>query len=129
MKVCVCIIFLLTASLSGWQPVNAILGVDLSTPTSQSAFSCLKNQGYDFVIVRAYHSFGSPDKNAVISIANAKAAGISLVDVYMFPCPKCLKSAKDQVNEMGMCVCGVCVCVCMDYGLPQEVACKKCLGQ
>lgn len=82
-------------------PVNATLGLDLSTSTSSSAFSCLKNAGYSFVIVRAYQSFGEPDRAASATIANAKAAGFDYIDVYMFPCPKCSKSARDQVTEMG----------------------------
>lgn len=82
--------------------VEATLGVDLSTSASKTAFSCLKDQGYDFVIVRAYQSIGQPDRAAPATIANAKAAGFNYVDVYMFPCPKCSKSARDQVSEMGV---------------------------
>ncbi len=82
-------------------PSEATLGIDLSTSTSQTAFSCLKNQGYDFLIVRAYQSVGEPDRSASSTITNAKAAGFNNVDVYMFPCPKCSKSARDQVSEMG----------------------------
>ena len=33
-------------------------GLDLSTAFSQSDFECLKNQGYDFAIIRAYRSTG-----------------------------------------------------------------------
>ena len=82
-------------------PADATLGLDLSTSTSKTAFSCLKSQGYEFVIVRAYRSSGSPDSAASSTIYNAKAAGFNNIDVYMFPCPKCSKSAKDQVSEMG----------------------------
>lgn len=45
---------------------------------------------------------GSVDPNAVVNIKNARAAGIPYVDVYLFPCPKCAKSASEQVDEMGM---------------------------
>lgn len=82
-------------------PSEATLGIDLSTSTSKTAFSCLKDQGYEFVIVRAYLSYGEPDRQASTTIANAKAAGFEYVDVYMFPCPKCSKSASEQVSEMG----------------------------
>ena len=94
-------VFISLLVVVGIIPSEATLGVDLSTPTSKSAFSCLKSQGYDFVIVRAYLSYGQPDRSASTSIANAKAAGFENVDVYMFPCPKCNKSARDQVSEMG----------------------------
>ena len=43
---------------------------------------------------------GVPDSNAKASIENARAAGISNVDVYMFPCPKC-GNASGQVKDMG----------------------------
>lgn len=84
-----------------FSPSEGTLGVDLSTSTSQSAFTCLKNQSYDFVIVRAYQSIGKPDHSAPSTIANAKAAGFKYVDVYMFPCPTCSKTASEQVSEMG----------------------------
>ena len=44
---------------------------------------------------------GEPDSNAVHTVANAHDAGIQYVDIYMFPSPKCSKSASDQVKEMG----------------------------
>ena len=53
------------------------------------------------MIVRAYLSLGQPDKNAIRTMANAKEAGFTNIDVYLFPCPKCAKSASDQVDEMG----------------------------
>ena len=83
-------------------PVEGTLGVDLSTSTSKSAFSCLKGESYEFVIVRGYRSYGEPDPEANSNIYNAKAAGFDYVDVYMFPCPKCSKSASEQVNDMGI---------------------------
>ena len=86
--------------LSLKEVVNATKGVDLSTSASKGAFTCLKEEGYEFVIVRAYRSLGEPDPSAAINLANAKAAGIENADVYMFPCPKCSKSAKEQVDEM-----------------------------
>ena len=44
---------------------------------------------------------GDVDYNARTTIANARAGGIRYVDVYLFPCPKCSKSASEQVTEMG----------------------------
>lgn len=91
----------LSVTVSLLHPAEATLGIDVSASTSKSAFSCLKGQGYDFLIVRGYRSYGEPDGSAASTIANAKAAGIGNADVYMFPCPKCSKSAREQVNEMG----------------------------
>ncbi len=77
-------------------------GVDVSTSVSTSDLGCLKNDGYESIIVRAYRSLGSPDPDAVKTLANAQSAGIKYTDVYLFPCPKCSKSAALQVDEMGM---------------------------
>lgn len=76
-------------------------GVDVSQPVSTSDFRCLKGSGYEFAIVRAYQSTGHPDPSAIHTIANAHAAEVKYVDVYLFPCPKCSKSAEEQVKEMG----------------------------
>ena len=104
MKPGISLLLVLNILLSFWLvlPTDATLGVDLSTSASTSVFSCLKNEGYEFVIVRAYESIGKPDSAAVYTIANAMSAGFKHVDVYMFPCPRCVKSAREQVSEMGM---------------------------
>eukprot|EP00731_Ephydatia_muelleri_P022679 Em0015g262a len=79
---------------------NSTYGVDISSPISETTFSCLIGDGFTFAIVRAYESSGTPDKNAPATIANARAAGMKYVDVYLFPCPKCSKTASQQVEEM-----------------------------
>jgi len=64
-------------------------GVDVSSAVSESGWSCLRNNGNGFAIIRAYQSNGRADPNAVQTVRNARAAGIPYVDVYMFPCPTC----------------------------------------
>ena len=64
-----------------------LLGVDVSSLTE--VFSCLNSEGYKYAIVRGYMSTGYVDPNAKANIANAKAAGMQAVDVYMFPCVPC----------------------------------------
>jgi len=81
------------------QTSQATYGVDVSSPVSSSTFTCMRNAGYSFAIVRAYQSTGSPDPNVVATVRNAHAAGVPYVDVYMFPCPRCGKSAAAQVSE------------------------------
>lgn len=76
----------------------ATTGVDVSQLFSTSTYQCMKSSGVDFVIPRAWCSYGGYDKNAVQNIANARSAGIKYVDVYMFPCRG--KSAADQVSQM-----------------------------
>eukprot|EP01120_Amphizonella_sp_Union-15-10_P009698 TRINITY_DN3737_c1_g1_i1.p1 TRINITY_DN3737_c1_g1~~TRINITY_DN3737_c1_g1_i1.p1 ORF type:complete len:229 (+),score=39.59 TRINITY_DN3737_c1_g1_i1:31-687(+) len=76
----------------------AVLGVDISQPAGTEAWRCLKNSGYTFGVVRCYESVGRIDPNAVGSVASAWAGGMTHVDVYMFPCPKC-GNPQAQVRE------------------------------
>ena len=69
--------------------IEAREGIDLYQPTSTQIFSCFKQHGYDFVIVRAYRSNGKPDYSAPGNIRNAREANFTSVTAYMFPCPKC----------------------------------------
>ena len=46
----------------------------------------MKKEGMNFVIARAWKSYGAYDGNAKSNIASAKSAGFKYVDVYMFPC-------------------------------------------
>lgn len=80
MKSSLLLLALLPMSLS-------LLGVDVSGLTD--VFSCLHSSGYEYAIVRGYMSTGYVDPNARANIANAKAAGMSAVDVYLFPCVPC----------------------------------------
>ena len=73
-------------------------GIDLSQRANIKIFSCLKHEGYDFVIVRAFRSNGIPDYNAPLNIRNARQANITAVEAYMFPCPKCGINAQKQVR-------------------------------
>ena len=69
-------------------------GIDVSQPASTEIFSCLKQTGYDFAIVRAFRSSGMPDYNAPQTIRNARQANFATVEAYMFPCPKCGNAQK-----------------------------------
>lgn len=91
------LLLLATASL---QFTEATKGIDVSTLVYPKDFQCLKNDGYEFLIVRGYRSLGSPDPDAIHTIANARQAGFTNIDAYIFPCPKCSKSASEQVEEM-----------------------------
>ena len=79
------------------------VGIDVSRSVSTGSFKCLRNLGYDFLIVRAYRNIGVSDSMAAQTLANAKKAGFRDIDVYMFPCSRenCKKSAQQQVQEMG----------------------------
>jgi hypothetical protein len=73
---------------------EATQGIDVSQPASTEIFSCLKQTGYDFAIVRAFRSSGMPDYNAPQTIRNARQANFATVEAYMFPCPKCGNAQK-----------------------------------
>jgi hypothetical protein len=80
------------------QYAQATTGVDISAAVSTSSFSCMKSNGMNFAIPRAYCSYGGADANGKNNVNNARSAGIPYVDVYMFPCRS--KSATTQVNEL-----------------------------
>ena len=88
-------IYLLAALLL--VPALCVLGVDVSQHFTTSTYTCIKNAGYHFVIIRGYCSFGGVDSNAVSNLNSAKAAGLT-TDIYMFPCRG--KSATAQVDQM-----------------------------
>lgn len=75
--------------LLGLSAVSATSGTDVSSAVSSSAYTCLKNNGYVFTIIRGYQSFGQVDPNVVQNIKNARAGGQADVDVYLFPCVSC----------------------------------------
>ena len=72
-------------------------GIDVSQATSTATFTCLKNLGNSFAIIRAYRSTGSLDPSASQNLQNARAAGFN-TDIYMFPCRG--KSPTSQVNQI-----------------------------
>lgn len=90
------ILFCLIATLLFFR-ISAVNGVDIANAMSAATFTCLKNNGNTFAIVRAWRSPGSSDPNANSNLQNARAAGLA-TDVYMFPCRG--KNATTQVNEL-----------------------------
>lgn len=80
MKVSLIIACVLLASIP---TAMAVKGIDLSA--SFNNFSCVKNAGYSFAIVRGYKSFGEVDSVGHQNLKNAKAAGL-IGDAYFFPC-------------------------------------------
>jgi len=75
-------------------------GVDLSTLVSEAEYKCMHSQhGIRFVVPRGFQSTGRVDPNVVQNIRHAKAAGIPVVDVYLFPCAHCGNPA-GQAHEL-----------------------------
>lgn len=61
-------------------------GGDISEYYASSTFSCTIQNGWSFVIVRSYCSYGGVDSNAPATLNQAIAAGMPYHDVYHFPC-------------------------------------------
>lgn len=93
MKIILSIILLCLFS----SPCLSTLGVDVSQLFSSSTYTCIKNAGYHFLVIRGYDSYGAVDKNIIPNLNNARSAGFA-PDIYMFPCRS--KSATAQVDQM-----------------------------
>lgn len=78
-------------------PALCTLGVDVSQLFSTATYQCMKNNGYNFAIIRGYCSYGGVDANIISNLNNARAAGL-ITDIYMFPCRG--KSGSAQVDQM-----------------------------
>jgi hypothetical protein len=82
-------------------------GVDSSTLVSTATFTKAKGEGFTKAIIRGYQEAcsdgGRVDPNFVQTYKNARAAGITNIDTYWFPCNgsgnKC-KSYATQVAEI-----------------------------
>jgi len=79
-------------------PSNDTYGVDVATLVSSSTWTCLKNDNNNWAIVRAFRSTGAIDPNACGSLNNARTAGLTYRDAYIFPCPTCSASGASQVE-------------------------------
>ena len=88
--------------------VFAVLTIDCSALTSVATFRCTRDQGFKRVIIRGYREAygrnpgGMIDQNFLQNYKNAREAGYTYIDLYMFPCtgkPTC-KSPQEQVNEL-----------------------------
>lgn len=94
---------LILLGLSSLYSVEAAKGVDVSRLLYDFDFKDFVEGGYDgFLILQGYRSNGSVNFKAINdSHEEASAAGYDNFDIYMSPCPRCNKSASQQVNEMG----------------------------
>eukprot|EP01084_Bolivina_argentea_P235815 396682_1 len=82
--------------------VVGISGIDLAS--TFDGFTCLKQtDGVDFMITRAWHSYGAFDATSIQNLKNAHAAGFNTnyTDVYLFPCTTTgSPTAKQQMTYM-----------------------------
>jgi len=80
-------------------PVFATYGIDISSGVSGGDFACLKSNGYQFSVTRAWQSNGVADPNACGNIVAAHQNGFAYCDVYLFPCYSC-GNPTGQVSSM-----------------------------
>ncbi|MCJ1360024.1 MAG: hypothetical protein MMC33_010027 [Icmadophila ericetorum] len=83
---------------------------DISEPQSSGFWSCAKSSGYSKAVIRIYEQAcgvgGEVDTNFLTSYKAARAAGITVIDGYMFPCTGtqptgvACKSPTTQINEL-----------------------------
>jgi len=81
-------------------PNSGAYGVDVSSWVGQSTWTCIKNANYNFAIVREFMQTCQVDPNGVHTVANAWAAGLAHVDVYLFPSYGCGTPASGQVDAI-----------------------------
>ena len=56
--------------LVGSHTTSGAKGVDVSSYVSRQRLRCLKQEGYDLLIVRGYRSYGGVDRNARSTLNN-----------------------------------------------------------
>jgi len=71
-------------------PTALVHAVDSSSLVSKATYAKAKSQGFTKAIMRGYEEAcsvgGKVDPNFVPSYKNARAAGITNIDTYWFPC-------------------------------------------
>ncbi|CAJ0917951.1 unnamed protein product, partial [Mesorhabditis belari] len=71
------ILFLQVSAKLGWDGIQAV---------TVSGFECLKKNGYDFFVARVGRSNNIVDTTGIQNILNARQAGWTDVDGYIYPC-------------------------------------------
>src|ERR1043165_1500254 len=93
------VIFMINSALAN------VFAIDLSISVKPIyAFQCLRRLGYERVIIRGWSESqgGILDRSFLQNYKNAKAAGYTYIDVYMFPCAgrsNC-KTPREQVYKL-----------------------------
>ena len=83
-------------------PLNATKGVDVAGLLYNFDFKDFMEAGLGgFAIFQGYRSNGTVNEYAINDSIGAYEAGFDNFDVYLSPCPKCNKTAYQQVQEMG----------------------------
>lgn len=83
-----------------WQTAYAIKGIDFQGAATVDTYTCLKNNGYNFVVLRATQANNTCNKYLLDNIIAARASGWepTNVQLYLIPCP--MVPAKTQVQML-----------------------------
>jgi len=88
--------------------LGLIYGVDSSALVPEATYSKAKGEGFTKAVIRGYEEAcgvgGEVDPNFVSTYNNARAAGITNIDTYWFPCTgsgHSCKSFATQIAELG----------------------------
>ena len=80
----------------------ALKGIDVSAFLYNFDFKDYVLEGSsDFIVFQGYRNNGSVNLNLITDSEESRSAGYENFDMYMSPCPRCKKSASQQVLEMG----------------------------
>ena len=80
------LIFALLNIIQNIHGMMTLTGVDVSQPMSASSASCFVSSGYSYAIPRGYTCNCNIDSSVCTTLVNAYNAGITVRDVYLFPC-------------------------------------------
>jgi hypothetical protein len=85
-----------------------VYGVDSSVYVPEATYSKAKSEGFTKAVIRGFEEAcgvgGEVDPNFVTNYNNARAAGITNIDTYWFPCTgsgHACKSFGAQIAELG----------------------------
>ena len=68
--------------------------------TGVSNFTCFKQKGYVFGIIRGYLNIGKVDPNVRNNLIAASNAKLMYADVFINPCTTCNMKPEDQVKQL-----------------------------
>ena len=95
---------LLVVSAFASSTLALVYGVDSSTLVSEATYAQAKSEGFTKAIIRGYEELcgmgGGVDPNFVGSYNNARAAGITDIDTYWFPCTGFNRSCKSYATQI-----------------------------
>lgn len=95
---------LITLAAFASSSLALVSGVDSSTLVSEATYAKAKGEGFTKAIIRGFEEAcgegGQVDPNFLGSYKNARAAGITNIDTYWFPCTGSTNSCKSFATQI-----------------------------